>query len=1360
MKLTTFFLAAMLSLQAAMASDPSGTLLFRMLDTGSGLPDNNVRNMTMLPDGLMCIQTSTMLNLYNGADCHSYRYNPMEIPYAEYSGLNNSFYDSKENILWCTSRDHIWIFNLNTREFEYDVSGRLEGFGLPDTEIKSFFLDMEGNYWVMCPGGELYVCDRNTMKASHIGLFSDMEAPVIMEQSGDLIWMLSRNGILAGYDRKIGKFRSVASIFTTASRSENSSRMEMVATSEGDLWIMYDRELTYYDVSEKEMRRAEGVPLDSRDLYTSIAIDRNDNLWVGTARSGVSIINSSTMRTTTLPYLQQTNGKRIWHHTDISKIYADRRGGIWIATLAEGLLYWHKDIYHLKTINSSAPGCAIMRDEGVKCMVEDNGGNILVGTIKGLLRYNPQTGLMNMPYPELKDELCISLYRDREGKIWLGTFYNGAFCISEDGIRHYSWPETSAVDISYYVGTPNFNCVRNFFEDSKGNFWISVYGGVGLFDAETGQITLQRETHPEVARFMMVRDICEQPDGSLLISGDNGRYAYSPAEDKVFTDSTSVNCHKQSNQAIVDARGLRWIATSDGIAVTDLGTGKEYLVSSEEGLPDDNVLSIAADRTGNIWVSSFNSISRVMATAHDDGEYSFAVSTFGEQDGVTAGAFFQNSIIAHSDGSIYFGGAHGICKAVPEQLFQTSYDMMPQISSLKINGKAVDVGEKSNGRTILEKDISRTERIVLKHNESFLTFSFSNLNYANPTHTSYRYMLENFDTGWNEIHSEGLGQATYTFLNPGEYVFKVLAADNDTDWSSRPAEIDVTIRPPLWKSTAAYIFYAILAAGIIAASLQFMIQREKQKIRFRREQEQRRQQEELDQMKFRFFTNISHELRTPLSLILLPLESLMRDMKGSPEMPRLETMHHNARELLSLVNHLLDFRKLEMGGEKLNLLRGNIIEFTENILSQFRDAAARKGISMGMEADMESGTMMFDKDKMSKIINNILSNALKFTPSGGYINVRISSGGTGFMRLEISDSGIGIPEADLAHIFDRFYQSDNAALTTGTGIGLSLVKQYAEMHGGKVSVSSEVNKGTTFCVEIPVEPAACHASDISGAPDNGNAGAVPSVNESSGDRTHKAAGEEDSGRKTVMVVDDNADFRDYMKDELGRHYNVIVASDGADCLKKLAETEPDVLVCDVMMPNMDGFEVTRRIKSNIETSHIPIILLTARTSDDIRLEGYETGADAYLTKPFKMDILEARIRNLMEEKQRRISEFSRKVEIEPSEVTITTIDQKLMSRILESIERNMDNADYSVEELSADVGMHRMNLYRKLQSLVGMTPSEFIRSIRLKRAARLLTEDPNLSVTEVSDMVGFNTPKYFSKYFREMFGCNPSQYRG
>ena len=1306
--------------------------LFRMLDTSSGLPDNNVRNMIMLPDGLMCIQTSTMLNIYNGADCHSYRYNPMEIPYTEYSGLNHAYYDSIDNILWFTSRDHIWIFDLNSDSFLYDVSDRFDGFGIDGASIASFFLDDAGRYWVVGDDGILHVCDREEMTVRRIDLPGRMDIPVVMEQSGNTVWILSRNGVLAGYDTGIGTFRSVLNIFNPSAMSGLPSRMELVSTSDGDMWIMYDRELVYYDADRKSLEHIRKIHLDGRDLYTSITIDDRDNLWVGTARSGVSIIDGRTMEVMTLPYLRQTNGKRIWHHTDISKIYADSRGGIWIATLAEGLLYWHRDIYHLNTINSSTITGGRMPDEGVKCMVEDNDGTILVGTIKGLLRYDPESGMMTVPYPQLKDELCISLYRDRVGRIWLGTFYNGAYCISDSGIRHYSWPETSVVDISYYVGTPNYNCVRTFYEDSDGGFWISVYGGVGRFDTDTGEITLQRKTHSETSRFMMVRDICEQPDGSLLITGDNGRYIYSPKEDKVITDSTSVHCHKQSNQSIVDRRGLRWIATSEGIVVKELPDGREYTITSDEGLPDDNVLSIAADRTGNIWVSSFDSISRIIVTGDEDG-YSFAVSNFGEQDGVVAGAFFQNSIVSHSNGKIYFGGAHGICEADPEQLFQTSYGRMPQISSLEINGKAVDV----------------KSHIVLGHDESFLEFSFSNLNYANPSHTSYRYMLENFDKEWNEIHSEGLGKATYTFLNPGEYVFRVIAADNDTDWSEIPAEISVTIRPPIWKSTVAYILYALILSIAIVLGIRLVVRREKQKIKYRREQELRDQREQLDQMKFRFFTNISHELRTPLSLILLPLESLMRDMKGSPEMPRLETMHHNAEELLSLVNHLLDFRKLEMGGEKLNLVSGNICEFTDNIVDAFRDAAHRKGIAMEFDNAMESSdTMLFDKDKMSKILNNLLANALKFTPSGGFINVCLSSEAD-MVRIEVSDSGIGIEESDLEHIFDRFYQSDNASMTTGTGIGLSLVKQYAEMHGGNVTVFSEPGKGTCFRVEIPMRRQEIKDSNVQ--------------EEYSSDCMNDAEvnGRELQGcqdRKTVMVVDDNADFRAYMVSELNRHYNVVEAVDGADCLKKLSRKEPDVLICDVMMPNMDGFEVSRRIKSNIETSHIPIILLTARTSDDIRLEGYETGADAYITKPFKMDILEARIKNLMDDRQRRILSFSKGEDIRPASFTVTTLDEKLMSKIMDSIERNMDNSEYSVEELSSDVSMHRMSLYRKLQSLVGMTPSEFIRTVRLKRAAQILRERPDISVSELSDLVGFNTPKYLTKYFKEMFGCSPAQY--
>ena len=697
--------------------------------------------------------------------------------------------------------------------------------------------------------------------------------------------------------------------------------------------------------------------------------------------------------------------------------------------------------------------------------------------------------------------------------------------------------------------------------------------------------------------------------------------------------------------------------------------------------------------------------------------------------------------------------------ARPDRLYQETFDISPQISDIVVSGKKLDFSDIGDSGILMgggsHESSGMTGRRVhldLSHDESSVSFYFSNLNYINPTHTSYRYILVNFDKAWTEVHSQGLGRAVYTYLQPGDYVFKVYAADNGTDWSRIPAEVSITIHPPFRKSTVAYILYVMLVAGGVIVGTHLYLHRKRQQILFEKKEELRKQKEELDQMKFRFFTNISHELRTPLTLILLPLESIMKDMKESALYPKLETMHHNARELLSLVNHLLDFRKLEMGGEKLNPVMGNVAEFAADIVSSFQDAAQKKGVNLTFECGIPGPVMAFDKSQMSKIMNNLLSNAMKFTPAGGYVSMelsQVSEDGRDMLRIDVSDTGTGIPQSDLAHIFDRFYQSDNASMSTGSGIGLSLVKQYAEMHGGRVDVSSEVGKGTVFSVRIPMD------LKVSDGPESSSARTdVPSRDNAA---ESSAAG---SGMPVVMIVDDNRDFLSYMVSELSGHFNVVPASGGESCLEKLHKVQPDVLVSDVMMPGMDGFELTRRVKNDIETSHIPVILLTARTSDDIRLEGYETGADAYLTKPFKMDILEARIRNLIDERQRRISSFSASAEIRPANVAVNTLDEKLMDGIMESIQKNMDNPDYSVEELSSDVNMHRMNLYRKLQSLVGMTPSEFIRTIRLKKAAQILSERPDISISELADMVGFNTPKYLTRYFKEMFGCTPSQYAG
>ena len=1317
---------------AALYAGNTDEYLFRMLDTSSGLPDNNVRNMTMLPNGLMCIQTSSMLNLYDGASCRSYKYNAIEIPYTEYNGLNNAFYDNVENALWCTSRDNIWVFNFNTHNFEYDISSRLQKLGLKAGEqIKGLFLDNTGYYRIITQEGKLWSCD-GFGQAMSTPLPEGMSLPVEICQHMDRIWILSMNGKLAGYDPKLGNFRTLLDVPLKAP-VEKSSRMEMDITSDGQIWIMYDKDLLTYDINNDRFTNISSIPSDSRDLYTTICLDRSDNLWIGSARSGISIRNKEDGAINNLPFINLTDGKKVYHHTDIAKIYVDDRDGVWIATQSEGLLYWHKDIIRLGTIDNRTLLKGNMNDESVKCMVEDVDGTILVGTIHGLLRYNPKTREMNVPFKELNDKLCISLYRDSKDRIWVGTFYNGAFCIDNGKIRQYKYQDTS-VEFSYHESQPNLNCVRSFHEDENGEFWISVYGGVGRFDTLTGDIRLIRDTHPEVRRFMIIRDICSRPDGKMLMSGENGRFLYVPSEDRVETNPESEECHKQTNQAIADNHGLLWIATAEGISVTDLKTDKSYYINEKTGLPAGNIMSIETDGFGNLWAASFSYISRIRPVADSNGEYSFSIATYGKEDGVESGAFFQKSVLKHSNGHIYFGGAHGICEVIPQKTYQDKADIMPLITSVNVAGKSLE---------------NWGNRITLNHDETFLTFEFSNLNYANPNHTVYMYKLGNFDKEWRRSTAAGPGTAQYTYLEPGTYLFMVKAADNDTDWSPT-ASVEIIIRPPFYKSVTAYTIYALLVVLFVTLFSLWQLAQTRRKIKENKEKEKQRQRENLDQMKFKFFTNISHELRTPLSLIILPLESIMKEMEGSALMPKFQTMHNNANHLLSLVNHLLDFRKLEMGGEKLNLKSGNIREFIEGIVATFRDAAQKNNIILSFEDTLEKSMMVFDNVQMQKIVNNLLSNALKFTPEGGFINIKLSQSDEGMMILEVSDTGIGIPSKDIDQIFNRFYRSSNTELRTGSGIGLSITKQYVDMHSGSINVISEIGKGSTFTVQIPMNLQAqdIEESDTSSATQTSEA---PSKDE--------AEILKEAGRAQVMVVDDNPDFREYLVGELSEYYDVTSAADGRQCLDMLHSVNPEVIICDVMMPNVDGFEVVKAIKSNIETSHIPVILLSARTSEDIRLEGYETGADAYLTKPFKLDILLARVRNLIEDRNRRIASISKGMDLSPSEVTITTIDQKLMAKIMECIEKNMDNSDYSVEDLSSDVGMHRMNLYRKLQSIAGMTPSEFMRTMRLKRAAQLLKSDPNLTVSEISDMVGFNTQKYFTKYFKEMFGVTPSQYR-
>ena len=506
-------------------------------------------------------------------------------------------------------------------------------------------------------------------------------------------------------------------------------------------------------------------------------------------------------------------------------------------------------------------------------------------------------------------------------------------------------------------------------------------------------------------------------------------------------------------------------------------------------------------------------------------------------------------------------------------------------------------------------------------------------------------------------------------------------------------------------------------------------------------------EQQLTEMKFRFFTNVSHELRTPLTLILTPLQSLRRrlgEVSTDTIGTQLTLIDNNAQKLLSLVNRLLDFRKLEMGQQKLELSNGDFCEFVDHVCETFRPLSREKGIGLGCAIPNKSLYMNFDKAKMQLILSNLLSNAFKFTPEGGNIAVSVMELPDKTVRLQVSDTGRGIDAKDLPHIFERFYQSRAAFDTsvTGTGIGLNMVQEMVHLHGGTVSVESTVGKGTTFMVMLPQTPS-------STVPDGASVHAK--------EETLLPASKDERGA-TILVVDDNDEFRQFLSNELSESYNILQAANGEEALQMMQEHDIDMIVSDVMMPQMDGMELCRRIKQDVSTSHVMVILLTARTAEDVKIEGFRSGADDYLSKPFNMEMLQLRISHLLELRRKRNEDFQQGEEVKVEEVALNEIDQKFMNDALAALERNLSNEDYDLDTLASDVCMSRSTLYRKILSLTGQKPTEFIRTVRLKHAARLIKEGKH-SLTNIGFMCGFSSTSYFYRCFKKQYGVQPGSYK-
>ena len=665
------------------------------------------------------------------------------------------------------------------------------------------------------------------------------------------------------------------------------------------------------------------------------------------------------------------------------------------------------------------------------------------------------------------------------------------------------------------------------------------------------------------------------------------------------------------------------------------------------------------------------------------------------------------------------------------------------------------MGKEYEGHVILSAPMNRTDKIELRYDENFISIEFSGLNYANPDHTYYKYRLKNYEEGWVESHATAQGRAVYTGLRPGEYEFEVYAANGDKVWSKEPARLSIVVHPPFWATYYAMAVYVLMVVGMVYWISRMYVHREKEKMMEERRANARRQQEHLEEMKLRFFINISHEFRTPLTLILTPLGSLIKQQSDVDLKQRLVVIYRNAEKLLQLVNQLLDFRKLEMQGERLSVSMGDIVVFVRDAVEAFCELVKEKGVTLAFESKIGHLYMNYDHDKVYKVVNNLLSNAVKFTPSGGRIAVRVENSvrnGREYVAVSVRDTGCGMEEKDKERIFTRFYQVESSHKSqSGSGIGLHLVKGYVDLHGGEITVDSRTGEGSVFTFFLPTDLQHDEKVTIAHGEDKETVGvSVPSAAED---------GSEPSGeRKKLLIVEDNADFRAYLVHEFSSDFDVVEAGDGAEGEEMVREEWPDLVISDLMMPKRDGIAFCQRMKNDIHTSHIPFILLTAKMSDDARIESYKAGADSYISKPFNFEMLQVRVQKLIEQRETRKETFKKNIEITPSEITTTSLDEEFVKKAVAFVEKNMDDSEYSLEDLSSDLGLSKTHLNRKLTVILNMKPLQFIRSIRLKRAAQLLVGS-QYNVVEIADKVGFNTIKYFNRYFKEEFGMTPTQYR-
>lgn len=1354
-------------LQSGLLGAQTGLVNFKHLSYREGLVQSPVSTFLQDDQGFIWFGNLKGLTRYDGYEFKTFVHSVSDTTSISNDRVNAIFMDSEKTI-WVATAHGLNRFDRDLETFESIDIVKAKG---GRNYISAIAEDDRKNLWIGTFAG-LKKLNRATKKLEEASMTDAL--PIANEAVYSIyidnyqkLWVGSKSG-LNRFDPVSRKMLPLPDAIQASKLHQSTKVVVIRQTADGDLWFGTETSGVFrFNTARNEIQPyvfkencANGL---SSDWIKDILIYDSNTLWFAT-QNGISQLNTTNNQFTN--YLHESTNTNTISDNAVRCLMKDRASCVWVGTFSGGIDFFYPGNSNFSNIGEAVGPKGLLHPL-VNALVEDTDGSLWVGTYGGGVSHvnrkldsfthysvrSPRNGRITNGIKSLADD----------GKnLWIGTLEGLSILQKSSGkITHF--------DIPIRQGRLGEKIVNTILPD-RGGAWIGTNGG-GLKFFRKGQTLLSYLNEGGAGSIAdnFVTALLKDSLENIWVGTQNGLSHYD-TQKKAFThlyrrsrDIQSRISHNHVTAFFVDSKHRMWIGTESGLNYFDLKSKEFYPITDLLGLADKFIHAITEDKDQNLWFSTDLGIVKLsfrkFSTPFNVDDFHFTV--YKSSDGLSGNQFSNTCGLSLQTHELAFGGTNGLSIFSPDKLITNTSPATIVLTEILINNKRVPIG----GESPIAKSPTRVDKITLNYDQVSVSFKFAALNYINSEKSQYAIRLAGLrgDEAWQPLGNQRI--VNFTNLQPGSYKLYIKASNDGKRWGKEIREIALIVLPPWWRTWWAYTIYFLLTMGVVTAVLALMDYRRRMRADLQMEHLLNERRQELYQMKMNFFTNISHEIRTPLTLILGPVQKLMDNLSGEQlASKQLLLIRNNASRLLKLVTELMDFRKAEEGHMSLYISQNDIVPFCKKIFEHFQGLADDKGIAYEFLSDEESIWLYFDSNQLEKVVFNLLSNAFKFTPDHRKIILRIESRQE-WVDIHVSDNGKGIPETHQDQLFNNFYQVDDSGRQNmGSGVGLALSKTIVELHKGMLHFKSnpwtdEKAGSTTFTVSLKKGTDHFDKTQIvSGSyysDDYQETGSFPDPMPGDALETFFTA----QVKPTILIVEDNDEVRSFIADTLRPNYDIIEFADGSHALLSMVHNIPDLIISDIMMPGTDGLALCASVKSTENTNHIPVILLTARSSIGNQVQGLATGADAYISKPFYTKILELTIKNLLTAKEIMREKFSQQLILQPTKISLTSNspEEKFIGKLMAIIESKMDDPEFDVDALVIEIGMSRSVLYKKVQALTNYSVADLIKEMRLKKAAELLKQ-PSMSVADVAFSVGFNDRKYFSKEFRKQFEMSPSEF--